>query len=162
MKRITKNNFIAGIELGYEVLSSKILIDKVNSYLNTSASGYNATGQTFLVYNFINSHPFIGFHFPLKNLSFNLTGGVDLAYCVTGREQGDATASNGTKYQTSVDRKTIKTDVRPRLQTSVDYKKIGLFAGYSLGLVNYKSEYIGGTNECYSRLFRFGATYLLR
>ena len=91
-----------------------------------------------------------------------MTGGLDIGYGLKADENGSAIASNGTNYITSADRKTIKTDIRPRLQVSAQYKKLGLYMGYSAGLTNYKSGYIGGTNECYATLLRFGASYLLK
>lgn len=161
-KRVSKRNFIAGLDLGYEKVRSKISINGISDYTGTSTYESNATGQTFLNYSFINLTPFMGYRFPLHTISLELTAGIDIAYCLKAREDGKATATNGTEYETSVDRKTIKIDIRPSIQISTNYKKFGLFAGYSFGLVNYKSGYIGGINECYARLFRFGITYVLK
>lgn len=161
LKRISKRNFVFGIDLACERLRSKISISKINGHNGTSTYSYSAKGKTFLAFSFINLEPFAGYRFALNSLSFDITGGVDFGYCLRANENGSATATNGLKYKTSADRKTITIDARPRLQLSADYKKFGAYVGYSLGQVNYKSGYIGGINDCYSRLLRFGVTYLL-
>lgn len=162
IKRVSKKNFILGIDLGYEVLRSKIQINEISGYTGSLTYNYNATGQTFLNYNFINLHPFLGYRLSTNKINFDITGGLELGYCLNTKEDGKATALNGIKYETSVDRKTIKSDIRPRIQLATDYKKIGIYIGYSFGLANYKSGYIGGTNECYARLLRFGLTYQIK
>lgn len=162
IKRVSKKKFILGFDLGYEVLRSKIDIDEISGYTGSSTYNYKATGKTFLNYSFINLHPFLGYRLLTGKINFDLTGGFELGYCVKAEEHGTATAANGVKYSTSVDRKTIKSDFRPRIQIAADYKKIGAYIGYSFGLANYKSGYIGGINECYARLLRFGLTYRLK
>jgi hypothetical protein len=160
LKRVSKGNFLFGLDLGYERLRSKIAINLINGYDGISSYQYNADGRTFLNFNFINLQPFAGYRFAIKPVEFDFTGGLDLGYCLQARESGSATATNGVTYETSRDRKTISMDIRPRLQLSADYKRFGVYVGYSFGLANYKSGYIGGTNECYSRLLRFGVTWL--
>jgi hypothetical protein len=91
----------------------------------------------------------------------DITAGLDVNYCLKATEKGNATTANGTEYRTSLDRKTISTDIRPRFQMSINYKKAGAYLGYSHGFANYKSGYVGGVNECYARLIRFGLTYQL-
>ncbi len=162
IKRVSTRNFIFGLDLGYEILRSKVSINKISGFTGTSTYEYDASGQTFLNTNFINLNPFIGYRIPVKQINFDITGGLDFGYNLSTYEKGNATAINGTKYETSVDRKTIKWDIRPRIQISVDYKKLGLYIGYSFGLSNYMSGYIGGTNEAYSRIFRFGMTYQIK
>ena len=159
IKRVSKQNFILGLDLGYETLRSKVSINQISEYTGTSTYQYDASGQTFLNSNFININPFWGYKTSAKQINFNITGGLDFGYNLSVDENGNATAINGTKYETSIDRKTIKWDIRPRMQISADYKKIGLYVGYSFGLSNYKREYLGGINEAYSRIIRFGMTY---
>ena len=88
--------------------------------------------------------------------------GTDLAYCLFGKERGSWVQEFDYEKQTiTKNRSTIRFDFRPRIQSTIQYKKYGLYAAYSIGLVNYKSDYVGGVNECYSRMFRFGLTYKL-
>ena len=163
MKRVSKKNFVFGIEAAFERVKSVININTVNHYDGLSASTqFAAEGKTHLAFNFINLQPFAGYRFALKGLAFDLTAGVDVAFCLQAKENGNATAANGTTYNTSLDRKTITTDIRPRLQISTGYKSFGVYFGYSFGQTNYKAGYIGGTNDAYAEFLRFGITYLLK
>jgi len=161
LKRILKNNFVFGIEAGYERLRSKISIDRVVNYDGILTTQYLVDGKTFLDFSFINLEPFAGYRIISNKSSFDLTAGIDIAYCLDAEEKGEATGANGTTYKTSEDRKTISIDIRPRLQISTGYKNFGVYLGYSFGLPNYKSGYVGGTNEAYASFMRFGFTYLL-
>lgn len=40
----------------------------------------------------------------------------------------------------------------PRFQISIQYKQVGFYTGLSIGLVNYRSGFSGGVNECFSRV----------
>jgi hypothetical protein len=162
MKRVSKKKFVFGIEAGFERVKSVINITLVNNYDGMSATQFPVEGKTYLAFNFINFQPFAGYRFVSKRLAFDLTAGVDLAYCLQAKENGNATAENGTTYNTSLDRKTITTDIRPRLQISTGYKNFGVYLGYAFGQTNYKSGHIGGTNEAYAEFLRFGLTYLLK
>lgn len=162
IKRLTKNRLLFGTEIGFEILRSKTRITEISGYTGSTTYNYGANGQTFLNYYFLNLHPFIGYRIMAGNLPFDLTAGLDIGYCIDAKEKGKATATNGMLYETSVDRKTIKSDIRPRFQIATRYNKIGVFCGYSIGVTNYKPGYIGGTNECYARLLRFGLTYQLK
>jgi hypothetical protein len=162
IQRVTKRNFILGFDLGYEILRSKISIVGIDGSTETSTYSYSATGQTFLNNKFMNIHPFFGYRIIEKPIILDITGGIDYAYCFKANEVGHATDSNGIKYETSRDRNTIKSEVRPRIQISMDYKKFGSYFGYSYGLKNYMSGYLGGIWESYARLFRFGLTYQIK
>lgn len=164
VKKINKKNLVAGLDIGYETMKSMVNINIVDGFTGSSTYQYTASGQTFLNYNFINLYPQLGYRFNKKSISFDLTGGFDIAYCLNGIEKGSATATNGTKYTTSLDRKTINRDIRSRIQLSADYHRSGIYLGYSHGLSNYTAGYIGGTgsNESNARLIRFGLTYRLK
>ena len=159
LKKITKRNLVLGLDLGYETLRSKVTIDAVSGNVGSAIFLFPTSGKTFLNYNFINLYPQAGQRFQAGKVSFDIVGGFDLSYCLKTTEKGKATATDGTKYTTSVDRKTISTDVRPRIQFSIDCHNAGVYVGYSYTLNNYKSGYVGTTNECYGRLIRFGIMY---
>jgi len=162
LQQITKRKLIYNIELGYENLRSKILINQIFPYQDFGTiRSYKATGKTILSHHFINAYPSIGFRIKLKKYSMDLTAGTELAYCLFAYEKGSAKNELGVRYTSSKNRSTIRFDFRPRIQACFNYKKYDLFAAYSNGLVNYQSGYVGGINECYSRIFRFGLTYKL-
>ena len=158
-KRISTNNSIIGLDLGYELLRSKVKIDGIFG----DGESISSKGKTFLNSNFINLHPFMGYRLPVNKLNIDFIGGLDIAYCLSSQENGSATASDGTKYKTSVDRENIHFDIRPRIQIAANYEKAGIYIGYSLGLADYMAEYIGGTiDRCYASFLRFGLTYQLK
>jgi len=165
LKQVTKKNLVLGLDLGYEVLGSKV---SINSVWISNDEYYDAEGQTFLNNDFINLFPQIGYRFNTKKVSFDLVAGSDIAFCLNTAEKGEATASNGLTYTTSGDQKTITKDFRPRIQLSANYKKAGIYAGYSYGLTNYLPDLLWGTSNqggkygAYSRLLRFGLTYRLK
>ena len=161
LQRVTRVHMVLGLEAGYEDLRSKVSINQINGYNGISTYEYDATGQTFLNNGFLNLHPFIGYRLALEHVSFDLTGGFDAGYSIKTNERAKAATPNGTKYTTLEDRKTIDVDFRPRIQLSTYCGKFGLYAGYSYGLANYKSGYVGGVNECYARVIRFGVTHQL-
>ncbi len=162
LKRISKNNLVLGVDLGYEILRSKIKVNLIDDNSGIVDYNYNASGKTFLNFGFVNIYPQLGYRLIKNNVSVDLLAGFDLAFCLSAKEKGKATTTDGEKFTTSIDRKTINTDIRPRFQVSTNYKKMGAYVGYSLGMANYKSGYIGGINECYARLIRFGLTYQIK
>ena len=161
VRRVTKKYFILGLDLGYERLSGKITINKINGFTGNSTYQYDASGKTHLNFHVINLNPYLGHRFNFKQISLDATGGFDVGYILSAIEKGSAKDMNGREYTTSIDRKTINLDVRPRVQLAINYQKAGIYAGYSYGFINYKREYVGGTNECRSRMLRFGITYQL-
>ncbi|WKN44103.1 outer membrane beta-barrel protein [Tunicatimonas pelagia] len=151
------SNFLIGAELGYELLRSKVEITRVSGN-GGGGMPIAADGQTYLRNRFINLFPKIGYRWAVAQTSIDLSVGMDIGYCLSAQEKGNAEA--GTQdYTTERDRKTIDTDIRPRIQANVSKGKYGGYVGYSRGIKNYKSGFIGGTNEAYSRLIRFGLTY---
>ncbi|SEP34603.1 hypothetical protein SAMN05444671_1052 [Flavobacterium sp. CF108] len=156
LKRVTKVNFIYGIGVGYEDLRSKTSLTTV---FNDGSNPIPVSGETFMNVNSINVNPFTGYRFNADKFPIDLAAGFDVANILSTKEKGDAADASGNKYTTSRDRKTISTDFRPRIQISTDYKKFGVYLGYSFGLRNYLDGYVGGTNEAYSKIIRFGVTY---
>lgn len=161
VQRVTSRNILLGFQLGYEDLRSKIDITRISGYTGSATYQYEAEGQTYLASSFVTLYPSIGYRFTLNQLHLDLTGGVDIGYCLSTKEKGEATASNGTTYTSSLGRETVKSDIRQRVQITTSYKKAGLFASYAWGLTNYKNGFAGGVNECYSRLLRLGVSYRL-
>ena len=111
----------------------------------------------------MNFNPFIGYRLYFKNVSFDLSGGFDYGYVLSSKENGSAISTDGVKYTTSMNKKNIKVDIRPRIQFSTKYKRVGLYIGYSYGLMNYLSGMAGDSKvECYARIMRFGVTYQIK
>jgi hypothetical protein len=160
VRRVTRRRLLLGVSLGYEALRSRLDVTSVNisgvDYYSVSAHGH-----TMLTSQFINLFPSIGYRFLPGKLTVDLTGGLDLGYCLSAEENGKAYAGNGLTYSSTRDRKTISADIRPRLQVSVGFHKTAVYVGYSYGLINDMAGYIGGPTGAYSRLLRFGLQYWL-
>lgn len=165
IQQVFKQKIIIGAGLGYEMLRSKISLNRVS--ITPYDIGFtvqnNATGKTNLNSQFINLDIFGGYRFDHKKIRLDVTGGFDIAYCAKAMEKGKAKTTAGEIFTTSIDRKTTSIDFRPRLQLAASYKKVGVYLGYSLGLNDYKNNYIGIYNKyTYARLIRFGLTYRLK
>lgn len=161
LKRVTKKNFILGLDLGYESLRSKVNLLGVYGSPQSPGNLLTTEGSTILSADFINIFPSLGHRFHTKKLALDLTGGFDIGTNLKTHENGKATAVDGTVFTTDIERKTINTEVRPRIQLAVNYNKMGVYAGYSYGFMSYKAGYVGGSTECVARLIRFGVTYRL-
>ena len=48
------------------------------------------------------------------------------------------------------------------MQLGIEYKQVGAYIGYSMGLANYMSSYKGAVNDCYARILRFGMAYEIK
>src|SRR6187401_2611865 len=68
MKRVSKKNFVFGIEAAFERVKSVININMVNKYDGMSTTQFNVGGKTYLAFNFINLQPFAGYRFASKRL----------------------------------------------------------------------------------------------
>lgn len=166
-KYVLKNNLLWGANVGYENLRSKVNINQVIvntlAFPATIVIGESAAGKTNLIYNNINFFPYLGYRMAVEKFNFDISAGADLAFILSAKDKGSATTANNITYETSLDRKTISTDFRPRIQLNAQYKKYGLHVGYSFGTVNYMKDYIGlGDYEAKSRMLRFGLTYQLK
>jgi hypothetical protein len=169
-KRVLKRGLLVGIDLGYEMLRSKVRIDKIVMPVNPATGfqfgPYDAEGTTYLSSSFLNANPFIGYRgYMSKKLPLDFLVGTDLGYCLSAREQGKAT-TRGIEVETDEDQKMIHWDVRPRLQIAAEYKRLGCYVGYSYGLTHYdgpinKAE-SSIKNDAYSQIFRFGLSYRLK
>lgn len=159
ISRINANGLIIGLDAGFESGSSWIHIDGIDGHKVSSTYYFSADGTTRLVSSFVNLFPHGGIQLNFSKVRFDLIAGMDVAYCLNTLEKGKALAEVGANFTTWVERKTVGTDFRPRLQISAYYQKMYVYLGYSGGLVNYRAGYIGGENECYSRIFRLGMGY---
>lgn len=161
LKRISRRHLLWGLSFGYEALRSRLSLTSINVFNGVDAYSLTAHGHTDLVSRFINLYPSAGYRFTPGRLTLDLTGGLDLAYCLSAAENGKAYASNGATFSSSRDRKTISADIRRRLEVSVGIHRTAVYVGYSYGLTNYMAGYIGGPGGASSRLLRFGLQYWL-
>jgi hypothetical protein len=167
LQRVLKENFIFGMNAGYQSNQSKVLINAVVLDEGTTAVVLNAKGQSYVTNSSIMAYPFCGYRFQINKFPVDVVGGINLDFINTTKEKGNATDANNTEYHVSGDMKSINLDVSPKIQLATEYKKFGLVLGYSRGLVNYQQEYYANPNytetrEVYSKNINFGITYRLK
>ena len=167
IKRIKKSNFIFGINTGVEVLRNNINITGYYEYNFRIPEPYRfhkGIGNTITTHYFINTNPFMGYRFNLNNISLDLTGSFDVSYCLRAHENGFVNYDIGAYdiYTTSNDIKGINFDFRPRIQLESNLKKVGVYVGYSYGIVNYYPQNQVANPEAYSRLIRFGLSFKIK
>src|SRR5699024_4587640 len=71
IQRVTSGQSILGIQLGYEVLRSKMHINQI--FTNNPASPFEVSGQTVLKHRVINIYPAAGYRFVFQGLDIVLT-----------------------------------------------------------------------------------------
>ncbi|HSZ84613.1 MAG TPA: hypothetical protein VK787_01210 [Puia sp.] len=153
-------NFILGFDLGYEILRSKILIDEISDYNGNTNTNYPATGKAFLNFSYVNFFPHIGYRIKAKNISFDITGGFELALKLKSWENGNVKTSDGSEVITTNNAHSNLFDFRRRIQVAVNCKRISPYIGFSTGLVNYSNS-TGGANDAFARMIRVGIAYKL-
>ena len=156
--RITESQFKYGAELGYEMLSSKAEIESVYVHGTSQNANIDAEGGVFLNSNFITLFPHAGYRFLFPHGHWDIDAGLEVGYCLDITEEGTA-ITELREFETSLARKTIDWDLRPRIQASITYQNFGTYAGFSKGLVNYQSAVGGNANSAYSNIIRFGLLY---
>ncbi len=159
IQQVTRGNFIVGAGIGYEDLRSKVLIDEVSA----SPTSETATGKSILSNRFVNASPYLGYRIKMKQVSLDLTAGLDVGYLLKSNEKGEAVTVSGQTITTNRERDWgINFDLRPKVQAAIMYQRFGVYAGYTLGLRNYYNEFDGGNFNAHSRMVRFGATYKIK
>lgn len=158
---VGKTGFLAGADLGYERTRSRIAIDRIGLVGVYSSFSYAAEGETYFRQEALVLYPHLGYRMQLKPIQLDILIGLDLARYLSASEKGKAVAENGRNYFSDSKQKVVALDCRPRAQIAVNYRRISLYGGYSIGITNYNVEWAGGQNELYSGYLRFGASYLI-
>ncbi len=168
-QRVSKSGFIAGLQAGYDLLRSKVTIDRIiplvyfyNTLLPFDYVPYPTPvqGQTFLTDQSINVSPYLGYRLKIKKIKIDLLPGIDLAFNINSYDKGKATGNDGTIYQTNLKLSNAPTDIRLKFRIAAAYKKLGITAGYAHGLTNLDKNTTGdGSYNAHSELIRFGVTY---
>jgi len=166
---VAKFGFIAGLQVGYDVLRSEAAINYIDGLGLTEAnggilglSGISAKGTSVVNDQFINFNPYIGYRLPGKKIKIDLLIGLDLPFGVNSFEKSRETAVDGTVYETNVNYGKAGFDPRYRYGIAVSYKRFGLTASYAHGIINHDSDLLDDSPviyNAYSELLRFGITY---
>jgi hypothetical protein len=160
----TKSNFLYGLGLSYDLLKSKIQINKVQFSPEVVVANqsyfYDAEGNTKLKNIYFNINPFIGKRFLKNKMTLDLLVGFDFGICLKSMEEGHATiSSTKAEVHSNVSKPYPSIDFRPRIQFKAGYKRTRIMIGYSLGFTNYQSLM---TSKAYTGFLRFGFCYRVR
>lgn len=164
--RVGKSGFLYGAAIGYDMLRSKVDIDSMRVYtmLVNNKIHYKAEGSTTLTNTYINVNPFIGTRMMVHDVTLDFIGGLDLGFCLSSHEKGSAVNIVASPSPPVIMLKTDRDvphptlDVCARIQVQATMKRIGLIAGYSLGLTNYQTT---GNARAYTSFLRLGLGYRL-
>jgi len=174
-QHVGKSGFIAGLQAGYEILRSKVVINDYKSDYYTiypfyglgALFPYQVKGSSFLQDQSINLSPYVGYRLKFKKTSIDLLPGVDIAFNLSSYDKGKATLTYPPStqvedtYQTNYKRPDAPTDVRIKFGGALNYKRVAFTASYAHGLINYDKNVTGGDYNAHSELIRFGIAYKL-
>lgn len=154
---VIPKQYFFGIQVGYELLRSRVNIDNLTGEFPDPPS--LESGQTMLTHGVVTLYPAIGRRFVLNSVAFDLSVGPEFGFKVISRERGEAILQNGGVIDTDEERDSPNTDVRVRPSLTVMYKNWGVTAGYSYGLSDYSGDLFQPDGKVFSRYFRFGIVY---
>ena len=156
-QHVSKNNFIKGFQLAYESLATKTTI--------VGGSDFGRfipfqEGQSVFTYDYINLHPFVGQRFGNRQLSLDITIGLDAAMGLYNWEKGKGTTTANELYLTYHKYSIPGLDVRPRVDAIGYYGRVGLSISYAHGLTSYSNSLVGvSVATITSQLWRIGVIY---
>ncbi len=163
IQRITKKYLILGLQLGTQLLRSRVMINTIGS-LGSNIRG-SGKGHALLSMDFINLYPNIGQRFLLPTSVVDLTIGPEIGLNINSREKGMVSDANG-QFPETTNYKISEPFAMLRLRSSLtlSFGKWGLTTSYAYGFQNYKVQnYFSGlardSGKHFSQLFMFGIIY---
>lgn len=169
---VSKGGFIVGLQGGYELLRSKVEVNKYSpitsvlygDYLPIAANdpSFAVTGHVAFQSQSINLNPYVGYRFKLNKVKLDILPGMDIGLILDSRDKGEVKDKDGKIYKVDNKRSKAPTDVRLRLGAVASYGRYGLNASFAHGLTNYMKNYIGDASfNAHSEYFRLGLSYRL-
>jgi hypothetical protein len=159
---VARKKIIYGIELIYQSLQSKTNIVAASQFTYSSTI-LVVNGKLILSSSFIDIAPFMGYRLTNGKIIIDLKGGAEYAVCIDRKEKIDATIINSgqeIKKKHSVSNRVA--DLRIRFQLTTFYRRLGINAGYFLGLNNYYQKNAIGKPKAYANFFRLGLSYKIK
>lgn len=172
VQTVSKGGFIVGLQGGYELLRSKVNVDKYSpittvlygDYLPIAANDprFAVTGHVAFQNQSINLNPYIGYRFQLNKVKLDILPGMDIGLILDTRDKGEVKDKEGRIYKVDYKRSKAPTDVRLRLGAAASYGRYGLNASFAHGLTNYMKDMVGDASfNAHSEYFRLGLSYRL-
>ena len=159
VQRVTKQKHLFGMGISFERLKSRAVVDST-SY--TFVGYQQGSGHVTLANTFMTLNPYIGQRFIANKFTFDIMAGIDFAISTKVHEEAKVTSDNDATYNKS--KSNYPVDFRPRLQINASYNRIGILAGYSIGLRNlysYPNPFFSD-KKAYSNFLRLGMSYRLK
>jgi hypothetical protein len=159
---VFKNRFIAGLQVGTELLKSKGDVNQVQT--NFAPTVRQAEGFVNITNNYLNFNPYIGYRLPVPKMRLDVFAGAEFAYITNSDENGSAKAVNGNTYKINQDRKTVSVDNRLKFGVAAHYDRIGLIASYAHGLKNYLEPMMDGSSQkfgAHTEVMRLGVSLII-
>jgi hypothetical protein len=158
-QKVTSQNVIFGLQLKYESLASKIILERAEGDIAEPL----LSGRTIFRNNFISLTPVLGKRFELiKNQKTDILVGLDFSKSIQSTERYSGTTTLGEKISGTKERDILSFDVRPSIQLTQYFGKMGISIGYVYGLANYRSNLAGKTNGASVRYFYTGVVYTFK
>jgi len=166
IQRITKKRLILGLQLGTQLLRSRMKLNTIGGLgVNVVGAG---KGHAVLSMGFIDLFPNIGQRFLLPTSVVDLTIGPYIGLNINSREKGMVTDANG-KFPETTNYKISEPFAVLRLKSSLTiyFGKWGFTTGYAYGLQNYKvqnyfSSYARDSGKHFSHFFMIGLSYKIK
>jgi hypothetical protein len=166
LQRLTSKKIIYGMGLAFEALTSRASIDSVYEspevILSQYRTIYPAKGITRLHNNFITFAAFAGHRYNYKRIFFDITAGLELGLYLNGRSTGTAdynivNSKRHLQFDNAIEMPAV--DIRPAVKLKIMYNKLGLAAGYSAGLSNFRRD---GKTKAFTSFLQLGIVYQLK
>lgn len=154
-QHVGKKGLLLGAQLDYDNLRPATRLIGANVF---SSQSNTVEGQTHLENQFIGLHPYVGQRLRLGQLALDIIVGAEVARQLTCREKARYTF-NGQEQKINRERSHEPWDARLRAGLALSRGPVSLTAGYSYGLTNYKTGWVGGVNEAYLQALRLGVSY---
>ncbi|QEM11870.1 outer membrane beta-barrel protein [Mucilaginibacter rubeus] len=172
VQTISKGGFIVGLQGGYELLRSKVEVDKYSpittvlygDYLPIAANdpSFTVTGHVAFQSQSINLNPYIGYRFQLSKVNLDILPGMDIGLILNSKDKGEVKDKDGKIYKVDYKRSKAPTDIRLRLGAAASYGRYGLNASFAHGISNYMKDMVGDASfNTHSEYFRLGLSYRL-
>ncbi len=154
-QHVGKRGLLLGAQLSYDNLRPAT---RLNGAYAFGTQNYAVEGRTNLENQFIGLYPYIGQRLRLGQVALDITVGAEIARQLSCWEKGRFTL-NGQAQKIEVERSHEPWDKRLRAGITLSRGSVSLTAGYSYGLTNYKTGWVGGVNEAYIQAIRLGVAY---
>lgn len=160
VQQVTHSNFIYGLQLGYDQVTSRVA---VTSVIGDFGSTPLLTSQLAELHNqYLNLNPFIGKRFGTTRLCLDATVGLDVGIGLVSKTRTELMGPSWPWVVGGESRRPMPgADLRPRANVTGYYRSFGLSIGYSRGLSDYTPSPYTRSPSVYAQYWRASLVYRL-